>query len=197
MADLNTQEILEDIRFATQSGEQDRLYFLLVATPGGAPKAFHNKIIQPFLKDRGWQKVSYRQTGFRALYFLHDKLAENEDAEEHSHSPTKNCKRCTFSSDNIDFATPRKKARKARDSKTTEDNDQDCSTSFNHSVCSECDTWTSTKRASQDRTDLKVTVEEYKKTIGGEFQVHIVLSRPVDYEEDFLEFASQPGAVEE
>jgi len=65
MVDVDTQDILDNVRQATQAGDQDRLFFLLVATPGGAPKRFHSDVIIPFLKCRGWKKVSYRNTGFR------------------------------------------------------------------------------------------------------------------------------------
>ena len=58
---LDTQEIRE----ATQSAEEGKLFFLLVATPKNPPKTFHKKLVQPYLYRRGWKKVSYQQTGFR------------------------------------------------------------------------------------------------------------------------------------
>ena len=61
--DLDTQ----DIRAATQSENEGKLYFLLIATPKSPPKAFHKKIIQPYLHKRGWKKISYKQTGFRLV----------------------------------------------------------------------------------------------------------------------------------
>lgn len=64
--DLDTQ----DVRYATQSEDEGKLYFLLIATPRSPPKSFHKKVIQPFLSRRGWKKISYKQTGFRLVAFL-------------------------------------------------------------------------------------------------------------------------------
>nr|CAB3261907.1 uncharacterized protein LOC100177587 [Phallusia mammillata] len=188
MVDVDTQDILGDIRSATQSGERNRLFYLHVATPGGAPKAFHNQVIIPFLKIRGWQKVSYRNTGFRALYFLHDK--DGSIDLENDMSTTFKCVRCKGVDNNNNFQIPAKKSRRSKTS--VEATDVIVKTS-----CSNCASLSPTHRACQDRNDLKVNVENYKKASGGTFQVHIILSQPVDYEEDFLEFASQPGAVED
>jgi len=59
--DLDTQ----DIRDVTQCAEEGSLYFLLVATPNNPPKSFHKNLVQPFLYERGWKKISYKNTGFR------------------------------------------------------------------------------------------------------------------------------------
>ena len=39
--------------------------------------------------------------------------------------------------------------------------------------------------------------ENFRTEVDGDFNVHIVLSRPVDYEEDFVDMASQPNAIDE
>ncbi|XP_002128020.2 uncharacterized protein LOC100177587 [Ciona intestinalis] len=192
MCDLNTQDILDDIRDATQHGEQDALFFLLVSTPGGAPNSFHSKVIQPFLKCRGWQKVNYKQTGFRALYFLHVKSNMKADHEKQEG----NCIRCNFNVAEHEFSPPKKRQRTPKKRKSSDNETEKVDTPF-HVSCHQCDSDTPTYTAGRDRTQLKETVTRYKVHHSKEFQVHIVLSRPVDYEEDFLEFASQPGAVED
>lgn len=63
--DVDTQEICSVVRDADESGEKDSVFFLYVATPGKPPSSLHKKIIEPFLKANGWQKVSYKNTGFR------------------------------------------------------------------------------------------------------------------------------------
>lgn len=45
------------------------------------------------------------------------------------------------------------------------------------------------------RSDLKREIERYKAEKQLQFQVHIVISKPLDYVED-LEFASQPNSFE-
>ncbi|XP_072428103.1 uncharacterized protein [Chiloscyllium punctatum] len=129
--DVSTQEILDEIRTSQEQGDDGNLFYLYVATPGGAPKDIHKKLIKPFLQERGWQKVSYPNTGFRALYFCHKKSDGLEKAE-----------------------------------------------------------------AVRDRAELKNKLDEYKELNKVDFKVHMVLSIPVNYNEDFVELTSQPGSIE-
>ncbi|XP_060689983.1 uncharacterized protein LOC132821417 [Hemiscyllium ocellatum] len=129
--DVSTQEILDEIRTSQEQGDDGNLFYLYVATPGGAPKDIHKKLIKPFLQEHGWQKVSYPNTGFRALYFCHKKSDGLEKAE-----------------------------------------------------------------AVRDRAELKNKLDEYKELNKVDFKVHMVLSIPVNYNEDFVELTSQPGSIE-
>lgn len=63
--ELDTQDILGEIRSSQERGVEDSIFFLYVATPGKPPSALHSKVIAPYLKLRGWKKVSYKNTGFR------------------------------------------------------------------------------------------------------------------------------------
>uniref|UniRef100_H2ZDS5 Uncharacterized protein n=1 Tax=Ciona savignyi TaxID=51511 RepID=H2ZDS5_CIOSA len=192
MCELDTQDILADIRDATQHGEEDALFFLLVSTPGGAPNSFHSKVIQPYLKGRGWRKVNYKTTGFRALYFLHIK---SESEVELGDNET--CPRCNFNKTLNNVISPKKKITPKK-RKASEDHNINVTTPPPVPLhCEQCYSASPTQTAGKDRTQLKETVDRYKQINSKVFQVHIVLSRPVDYEEDFLEFASQPGSVEE
>jgi len=124
------------------------------------------------------------------LYFLDDKSCQEESVLDHTVPSVYRCARCRFVDQNANADIPKKK-RKARNSSFTDVMAEDEKQS-----CASCLTMTSTQRAGKDRSDLKAVVEEFKSSQGGAFQVHIVLSQPVDYEEDFYEFASQPGAIE-
>lgn len=124
----------------------------------------------------------------RALYFLHDKEeGTGNNGDEHL-STSFRCYRCKGIDDNTNFEVPAKKSRRSKVSELP---------STLQTKCSNCDSLSSTYRACQDRSHLKAAVDSYKTKSGGTFQVHIILSQPVDYEEDFLEFASQPGAIED
>lgn len=129
--DISTQEIMDEITSSQKHGEDSNLFYMTVATPGGAPRDIHKKVIKPFLQERGWQKVSYANTGFRALYFCHK------------------------SSDGLERA-----------------------------------------EAVKDRSELKSKLDEYKELNVVNFKIHIVLSVPVNYNEDFVELTSQPGSIE-
>jgi len=50
--------------------------------------------------------------------------------------------------------------------------------------------------AVRDRTELKKILDEYKELNSADFKVHMVLSIPVNYDEDFVELTSQPGSIE-
>ena len=63
--------------------------------------------------------------------------------------------------------------------------------------CENCSCLTPTQRAARDRKELKKSIECFRSEVNGDFNVHIVLSRPVDYEEDFVDMASQPNAIDE
>ena len=82
---------------------------------------------------------------------------------------------------------PSKKQKK----KQIQDNDLSNLTS-----CDDCEGWSSQERASFDRSCLKKEVEKFKQRHGGSFEVHLILSKPVDDGGAFMEMASQPGAVE-
>jgi len=64
MCDVDTQDILGNVRSATQLGQEDNTFFLLVSTPNNPHRKLHKNIIQPFLRHRGWKKVNHRSTGF-------------------------------------------------------------------------------------------------------------------------------------
>ncbi|XP_078420350.1 uncharacterized protein LOC144693956 [Cetorhinus maximus] len=129
--DVSTQKKLDEIRASREQGDDENLFYLYVATPGGAPKDIHQKLVKSFLQERGWMKVSYPNTGFRALYFCHKKANGLEKAE-----------------------------------------------------------------AARDRKELKNKLDEYKELNCVDFKVHMVLSIPVNYDEDFAELTSQPGSIE-
>ena len=65
MCDVDTQEILGNVRNATQLGQEDNTFFLLVSTPNNPHQKLHKAIIQSFLRHRGWKKVNHKSTGFR------------------------------------------------------------------------------------------------------------------------------------
>lgn len=48
----------------------------------------------------------------------------------------------------------------------------------------------------KDRSELKSKLDEYKELNVVNFKIHIVLSVPVNYNEDFVELTSQPGSIE-
>lgn len=50
--------------------------------------------------------------------------------------------------------------------------------------------------AVKDRSELKSKLDEYKELNVVNFKIHIVLSVPVNYNEDFVELTSQPGSIE-
>ena len=121
----------------------------------------------------------------RALYFFHDEQNDSNSNCILSSIPTK-CARCRESS-SIERDIGEPAAKKAKHHQTVV---------FNSTSCSGCDSWTAMQRASYDRNCLKKEVEKFKQKHGGSFDVHIVLSKPVNDGGEFLEIASQPGATE-
>ena len=117
------------------------------------------------------------------MYFFHDE--QNDSNANCISSVKRKCARC-------------------RDSSSAEKNEEEPAvkkskrntTVLKPTLCDGCDSWTAQQRASYDRNGLKNKVSEFKRIHGGSFDVHIVLSKPVDDEEEFLEIASQPGATE-
>lgn len=53
-----------------------------------------------------------------------------------------------------------------------------------------------TQHATNHRSELKKKIEDFKREKGLSFNVHIVLSRPIDYAEDFAAFADSPNSIE-
>jgi len=124
------------------------------------------------------------------LYFFHDQQNDSDSNCIPSSSVITKCGRC-------------------RDSSSVEKNDGEPSTKkpkqnvkqhnrlAHRTSCYGCDSWTAKQRATYDRNGLKKLVTEFKEKHGGSFDVHIVLSKPVDDDGgEFLEIASQPGATE-
>ena len=120
---------------------------------------------------------------FRALYFFHDQIEICNSGDVMSQK----CHRCQ-DSDNEDMEPCPKKNRD--NVRCFEQNDKLLT------ACSGCNYWSPFQRASYDCNGLKKEVENYKKDCGGSFEVHIILSKPVNDEDEFLQIASQPGAIE-
>ena len=118
------------------------------------------------------------------MYFFHD---QTEDDSGFLSSPK--CPRCQ-DSDNEDVSHESSEKSNSSSEKLEK---QDC---IIPTACVDCSDWTSLQRASYDRNDLKKEVENYKKSCGGSFEVHIVLSKPVNDGGEFLQIASQPGAMD-
>lgn len=177
--DVDTQDICSTVREADESGEKDSVFFLYVATPGKPPSSLHKKIIEPFLKANGWQKVSYKNTGFRALYFMREKnegLGGCSSLEYQRQQDDDDVVVLSSDDENeSDYHTQLKKAAKLH-------ND-----SFLINP---------TQNATNHRSELKKRIEDFKKEKDLSFNVHIVLSRPIDYVEDFVALADSPNSIE-
>lgn len=52
-----------------------------------------------------------------------------------------------------------------------------------------------TQNATNHRSELKRRIEDFKMEKGLSFNVHIVLSRPIDYAEDFVAIADSPNSI--
>lgn len=140
----------------------------------------------------------------RALYFLHDEEPEMEEDLACCLTQEFTCYRCSNPPKETPTSSKTPKKRKLnicnRDgNKLASSSDLSSVNSINKlpPFCESCSSLTPTQRAARDRNELKKSVECFKSEVNGVFNVHIVLSRPVDYEEDFVDMASQPNAIDQ
>ncbi|XP_039272704.1 uncharacterized protein LOC120346967 [Styela clava] len=195
--DPDTQDILADVRDADEAGEKENVFFLYVATPKKPPSALHKKVIEPFLRSKGWRKVSYRNTGFRALYFLRRRQEIPLAVEQNSNRDQSVSDIIDLVSDESDSddGPSSSQSRNTTLRKNTQIRQQNFS-QFDSQPNDDSQAIIATQKATNHRTELKKVIEDYKTQHGLTFHVHIVLSRPIDYEVDFVELASQSGSLE-
>ena len=129
---------------------------------------------------------------FRALYFFYDQEveADSQSLIPSSLALNSKCRRCQGSSDNDKSLECHPKRPRMSEAATS------AGAAF-PTQCYNCESWSSSQRANYDRLGLKKEIETYKEQLGGSFEVHVVLSRPVDSGEEFMEIASQPDAIEQ
>ncbi|XP_077971532.1 uncharacterized protein LOC144425776 [Styela clava] len=172
--DPNTRDILTDVRNADRAGERENLFYLYVATPKRPPSALHKKVIRPFLISKGWRKVSYERTGFRALYFLRRRQETTPTVEQHSNRDQSSSEVIIITDSDAEDGPSSSQSRRPRLRRNTQ-----IPIAIN-----------ATQIATDHRTELKQVIENYRIQHDLTFDVHIVLSRPIDYEVDFAGLAS-------
>ena len=135
---------------------------------------------------------------------MHDEEPEMEDDIAHCVTQEFTCYRCSKPETNSSPSSHLKRRRLNKNcshyNKLPSSSDV-CSSIENIKklppFCESCSCLTPTQRASRDRNELKKSIENFRSVVHGDFNVHIVLSRPVDYEEDFVDMASQPNAIDQ